>query len=118
MLYDKLENLEELCDSDDEESKKLCKQEVVRTSIQAELDAINTYERMASFTDDEHLSKVLSNAAKIEKVHVGEFMTMLNQLDPENSEAMDTGKQAVDALFAKESQSTGEEGYKETAQYE
>ncbi|OYT47513.1 rubrerythrin, partial [Candidatus Bathyarchaeota archaeon ex4484_231] len=49
--------------------------EILRIGLIAELDAVNLYEQLAATTNDEKIKKVLSEIAREEKTHVGEFLT-------------------------------------------
>ncbi|MFW9903552.1 MAG: ferritin family protein [Candidatus Thorarchaeota archaeon] len=72
--------------------------EILRIALIAELDAINLYEQMAAYTDDDHIKKVLLEVAKEEKEHVGEFQTLLLKLDKEQVEEMEEGRKEVEEL--------------------
>lgn len=69
--------------------------EILRLSIIAELDAVNLYEQMAAKTSDEKIKNVLLDVAKEEKTHVGEFQTLLEEIDKEHSEELENGKDEV-----------------------
>src|SRR4030065_681421 len=75
--------------------------EILRTGIIAELDAINLYEQMAAMTQKEDIRKVLLNIAKEEKTHVGEFQTLLLQLDKEQLRELEEGKKEVEEITKK-----------------
>lgn len=79
-------------------SKEHINMEILRIALMAELDAINLYEQMAAFTDDELIKKVLLEVAKEEKEHVGEFQTLLLRLDKEQVEEMEEGRKEVEEL--------------------
>lgn len=72
--------------------------EILRYSIQAELDATSLYEQFADMTDDEDLRAVLLDIAKEEKTHIGEFTEMLLRRDPEQVEEMRSGREEVEEL--------------------
>lgn len=65
--------------------------EALRLAISAELDAINLYEQMAKFTQDEKCKKMFLDVAKEEKTHVGEFMALLLSLDREQIKELKEG---------------------------
>ncbi len=69
--------------------------EILRAGIIAELDAINLYEQMAAMTQKKDIRKVLLDIAKEEKTHVGEFQTLLLQLDKEQERELEEGKKEV-----------------------
>jgi len=79
----------------DKISEEMSDREILRFGLAAELDAINFYEQMAEYTDDEHIKEVLLDVAKEEKEHVGEFQTMLLEKDPQQVEEMEEGKEEV-----------------------
>ena len=73
--------------------------EILRLSIIAELDAVNLYEQLAEKTKNENIKKVLLDIAQEEKVHVGEFQELLNQLDSENVPALEDGEKELNDLI-------------------
>lgn len=79
-------------------SKEHINMEILRIALIAELDAINFYEQMAAYTDDDHIKKVLLEVAKEEKEHIGEFQTLLLRLDKEQVEEMEEGRKEVEEL--------------------
>lgn len=83
----------------DKISKEFTDREILRFALAAELDAINFYEQMAEYTDDDLLKQVLLEVAKEEKEHVGEFQTLLLKLDKQQVEEMEEGKEEVEELM-------------------
>jgi len=75
--------------------------EILRAGIIAELDAINLYEQMASMTKSEAIKANLLDVAKEEKTHVGEFQTLLLQIDSEQVDELEHGKREVEELAEK-----------------
>jgi len=73
--------------------------EILRTALQAELDAINLYEQMANLTYNKHLRCLLMDVAKEEKTHVGEFQALLLRLDKEQAEELIAGKAELEKLI-------------------
>jgi len=73
-------------------------QEILRTGIIAELDAINLYEQMVAMTQDKKLKALLLDIAKEEKTHVGEFQALLLERDKEQVEELAKGKKEVAEL--------------------
>jgi rubrerythrin len=67
----------------------------------AELDAINLYEQMANLTENADLKQVLLDIAKEEKEHVGEFEYLLLELDKQQAEEMEDGKEEVKELLGR-----------------
>lgn len=82
-------------------STEFSDREILRFALAAELDAINFYEQMASYTDDEDLKEVLMDVAEEEKEHVGEFQTLLLELDKEQVEMMEEGKEEVEEMLGR-----------------
>ncbi|MFP3872459.1 MAG: ferritin family protein [Candidatus Natronoplasma sp.] len=82
-------------------SDEMTDREILRFALAAELDAINFYEQMAEYTDDEDLKEVLLDVAAEEKEHVGEFQTLLLDRDPQQVEEMEEGKEEVEELLGK-----------------
>jgi len=72
--------------------------QALRLGIIAELDAINLYLQMAERVKDEKLRKVFEDIAKEEKTHVGEFLTLLKSLDPEQVAELEAGSKEVEEL--------------------
>lgn len=75
--------------------KKSLDNEILRTGIIAELDAINLYDQMAALAQDENIKKMLLDIAKEEKVHVGEFQALLLNRDPEYLASLEAGKKEI-----------------------
>jgi rubrerythrin len=75
--------------------------EISRAAIIAELDAINLYEQMADMSQNKDNRKLLLNAAKEEKTHVGEFQTLLLREDPQQKDELEEGKREVKELLNK-----------------
>lgn len=69
--------------------------QILRLGLIAELDAINLYEQLAEAATDTDIKKVLSEVAREEKEHVGEFQALLLERDPEQLEEMEEGKKEV-----------------------
>jgi len=91
-------NMAELSELEDEERDK----KMLRLSIIAELDAANLYEQMADITDNPDIEKVMLDVAKEEKVHAGEFQSLLKNIDPEHEPALKDGEKEVDEMNDKE----------------
>ena len=54
----------------------------IMQDIAAELDAVAVYQAHIDATDDERAKKVLAHTRDDEKEHVGEFLALLEILDP------------------------------------
>ncbi len=74
--------------------KELDKQ-ILRLGMIAELDAINLYEQLAAMTKNKKLKAMLMDIAREEKTHVGEFQTLLLELDKEQVKGLEKGKKEV-----------------------
>jgi rubrerythrin len=72
--------------------------EILRVGMIAELDAVSLYEQLSAMTEDQNLKKVLSDIAKEEKTHVGEFLTLLLKKDEEQEKELEEGKREVNEL--------------------
>jgi rubrerythrin len=72
--------------------------EILRVGIIAELDAINLYEQLAAMTENEKIKAVFLDIAREEKTHVGEFLTLLLEMDKEQVEELEKGKEEVEEL--------------------
>jgi len=82
--------------------RKLIKEEVaeaLRLAIIAELDAINLYLQLARAIDIDSVRKVFEEIAREEKTHVGEFLALLKNLDPEQVEELKKGAEEVKELI-------------------
>ncbi len=64
----------------------------IRQDIAAELDAVALYQAHIDATDDERAKKILAHARDDEKEHVGEFLALLEILDPQQAEYIKKGK--------------------------
>ncbi len=73
--------------------------EILRLGLIAELDAINLYEQLAAMAKSKHIKKVLLDVAKEEKEHVGEFQTLLLDLDKEQEKELEEGEKEVKELL-------------------
>lgn len=71
---------------------------MLRLAMIAELDASNLYDRMAALASDGNVKEVMLDISKEEKVHAGEFETLLEDLDTEYEEAEKEGEGEVEDL--------------------
>jgi rubrerythrin len=62
----------------------------------AELDASNLYEKLAELADNNVVKETLLDVSKEEKVHVGEFQALLEDIDEDYTEALEDGEGEVD----------------------
>ena len=70
--------------------------ELLRRGIIAEMDAVNLYEQMAANATDERIKKIMLDVAYEEKVHAGEFETLLEMIDKDYEEAEEEGEEEVE----------------------
>ena len=82
-------------------SKENIDKEILRLGIIAELDAISLYEQLAENATNENIKKVLLDIANEEKEHVGEFKSLLNNLDKDQLEREDKGSKEVEEILGK-----------------
>jgi len=73
--------------------------QMLRDAIVEEYKAVNIYEMMANNTENENLKKVFLDITKEEKIHVGEFETMLNSIDYEHMLSIEEGNQEIEDLL-------------------
>jgi rubrerythrin len=78
--------------------KKDESKQILRVGIIAELDAVNLYEQLVTKAKDKRIKKVLLDIAKEEKTHVGEFLALLTELDKQQKEELEKGKEEVEEL--------------------
>lgn len=69
---------------------------IARLAMVAELDATNLYEQMIPQATNKDLKEILQDIANEEKVHVGEFEYILEQLDPQWDEYEDEGEEEAE----------------------
>ena len=74
------------------------KKQILRIGIIAELDAINLYEQLLKMVNDEKLRKVFLDIIKEEKTHVGEFLSILLEIDDEQRIELKRGEKEVKEL--------------------
>ena len=82
--------------------RKMTAAELTRAIMQdiaAELDAVAVYQAHIDATDDERVKKVLAHARDDEKEHVGEFLALLEVLDPKQAEYIKKGKVEIVELL-------------------
>lgn len=79
-------------------TRKISKEELIqaiRLDIAGELEAIYIYDAHVLATDDPLAKKVLADIRDEEKAHVGELITLLHLLDPEEAKHFTEGQQEV-----------------------
>jgi len=81
--------------------------QIARIGIAAELDAINLYETLADMTDNDIVKDTLLQIAEEEKVHVGEFMTLMREFDSEYDDSEEKGEGEVEDKMGEEEEIGG-----------
>lgn len=84
--------------------RKLTHSELVRAirfMVAAEYEAIQIYVQLAESIDNQLAKEVLMDIADEEKVHAGEFLRLLHELDPEEEKFYAEGKKEVEDEIAK-----------------
>lgn len=74
--------------------RTLTKEELIRAirfSIASEFEAIQLYEQLKDSINDEKCKKILEEVADDERVHVGNFQFILEQLSPKDKSAIKEG---------------------------
>jgi len=94
----------EFCDpfSARKSDRPLTREELVRTIrflVSAEYEAIQLYEQVAESTDNVLAQKVLRDIADEEKVHAGEFLRLLKELQPDEDTFYRRGAAEVEEEF-------------------
>jgi rubrerythrin len=82
--------------------RKLTHEELVRAirfMVAAEYEAIQLYMQLAESTDHKLAQEVLKDIADEERVHAGEFLRLLKELDPEEEELYQEGYEEVEELI-------------------
>lgn len=72
---------------------------ILRIGMIAELDAVNLYDTLAELASNSDVSKLMKDVSHEEKVHAGEFETLMERLDPKYEEAEEDGEKEVDDLL-------------------
>ena len=83
--------------------RKLTHAELVRAIrflIASEFEAIQLYMQLAESTDNALATSVLKDIADEERVHVGEFLRLLHELEPEEAKFYAKGAQEVEEEIA------------------
>lgn len=83
-------------------NRKMTKEELIqaiRLNIASELEAIFLYDAHVQATDDPIAKKVIGDIRDEEKAHVGELMTLLKILDPEEAAHFASGESEVKEML-------------------
>jgi rubrerythrin len=84
--------------------RKLSHEELVRAiryMIAAEYEAVQLYMQLAESTDNVLAKEVLKDIANEERVHAGEFLRLLKELDPEEEKYYEEGAKEVEEEIEK-----------------
>jgi len=84
--------------------KKITREELIRAIrffVAAEYEAIQLYTETAESTDELLARKVLYDIANEEKVHAGEFLRLLKELDKEEEKFYKEGEKEVEEIIEK-----------------
>jgi len=84
--------------------RKLTHEELVRAiryMVAAEYEAIQLYMQLAESIDHELAQEVLRDIADEERVHAGEFLRLLHELDPDEQKFYDEGYEEVEEEIEK-----------------
>jgi rubrerythrin len=71
----------------------------IRYMVAAEYEAIQLYEQLAESTDNKLAKNVLQDIAGEEKVHAGEFLRLLKELQPDEESFYQKGFKEVEEEF-------------------
>ncbi len=71
---------------------------ILRIGMIAELDAASFYERLAELASNKTIKKVMLDVANEEKVHAGEFETLLEEVDPDQEPMEEKGEDEVEDM--------------------
>lgn len=71
----------------------------IRLMVAAEYEAIQLYQQLAESTDNVLAQQVLLDIADEEKVHAGEFLRLLKELDPDEERFYQEGALEVEEEF-------------------
>lgn len=78
--------------------RKMTKEELIqaiRLNIAGELEAIFVYDAHVLATDDPVAKRVIADIRDEEKAHIGELMTLLRHLDPDEASHFAEGEEEV-----------------------
>jgi len=73
----------------------------IRFMVAAEYEAIQLYMQLAESTDNKLAIEVLKDIADEERVHAGEFLRLLHELDPDEKRFYDEGAEEVEEEIEK-----------------
>lgn len=73
--------------------------QMLRFSIIAEYDAASLYEQFAEMSINSDVKELMLDIAREEKVHIGEFEYLLEELDPEHEPAEEEGEEEIEGMM-------------------
>jgi rubrerythrin len=75
-------------------------EQILRISIASELSAINLYQQLAEVAESDSLKKVLLDITNEEKIHIGEFESLLREyIDSEDLTAYEDGAKEIQKII-------------------
>jgi rubrerythrin len=81
-----------------EDYESITDDEILREAIQDEYRAANLYEKMARRVSSSKVRRVLLDIANEEKVHIGEFEALLEEIDDDHYESTEEGYEEVEEI--------------------
>ena len=87
----------------DNNRQKMTQEELIqaiRLDIAGELEAIYVYDAHVQATSDPRAKKIIADIRDEEKAHVGELMTLLRILDPDEAKHFEEGQEEVRDMLA------------------
>ena len=87
----------------------------IRFMVAAEYEATQLYEQLAESTDETLAQNVLRDIAKEEKVHAGEFLRLLKELQPDEEGFYQQGALEVEDEFLNKNGSIGDASSKDSS---
>ena len=85
-------------------NRKLTNEELIRAirfSVAAEDEATQVYMQLAESIDNKLAIKVLKSVSDEERVHMGEFLRLLQELAPDEEKFYDQGAKEVEDIIKK-----------------
>ena len=73
--------------------------QILRLGIIAELDAVNLYDKLAGLATSQDVKRLMLDVSREEKVHAGEFETLMEEIDPDYEKAEEEGEEEVRNLL-------------------
>ena len=74
--------------------------ELLRSGIRTELEAISLYEQMATLADNAKIKKIFLDMAKEAKAHMGKPNALLLRKDKEQEYGFEEGSKKIDEIFS------------------